>query len=160
MSQSASSYTHQDLMFAEMMIPHHEQAVVMSDMALATSANPQVVDLAQRIKDGQGPEIDQMQGWLDAGGGAGQHHGGQAGMMGQDMGGMASDEDLRTLAGRSSPEFDRLFLELMIDHHEGAIIMVRMISNSSHQEVATLAKDIIDVQRAEIAEMRALLEGL
>jgi uncharacterized protein (DUF305 family) len=160
MNQSSSSYSHQELMFAEMMIPHHEQAVVMSDIALATSTNPEVIDLATRIRDGQGPEIDQMRSWLDQSGGSGMHHGGQGGQMGHDMGGMATDSQLRELAASVSPESDRLFLELMIEHHEGAIDMVGMIANSSNREVATLARNIVEVQRAEIIEMRALRETL
>lgn len=156
---SAQIFSHQDLMFAEMMIPHHEQAVEMSDLALQISTDSEVRDLATRIKAGQEPEIDQMQSWLDASGGAGMHHGGQGGMM-DNMGGMATAAELRELASLVSPEFDRMFLELMIDHHEGALDMVGMISNSSNDEVADLADDIVTVQTAEIAEMRELLSRL
>jgi uncharacterized protein (DUF305 family) len=154
------AFDHRDLMFAEMMIPHHEQALEMSELVLENSTNESVRDLAQRIISGQNPEINQMQAWLDANGGAGGHHVGH-GMGNMDtMGGMASEAELALLATLSSPDFDVLFLELMIDHHEGAIDMVRMIRNSSNDEVRALAEQITRVQREEIAEMRELLDRL
>ena len=157
---SVGAFDHRDLMFAEMMIPHHEQALEMSALALENSTNESVRDLAQRIIAGQNPEIEQMQSWLDASGGAGGHHGG-GGMGNMDtMGGMASEAELALLATFSSPDFDILFLELMIDHHEGALDMVRMIRNSSNDEVRALAEEITRIQREEIAEMRDLLERL
>ena len=157
---SVGAFDHRDLMFAEMMIPHHEQALEMSALALENSTNESVRDLAQRIIAGQNPEIEQMQSWLDASGGAGGHHGG-GGMGNMDtMGGMASEAELALLATFSSPDFDVLFLELMIDHHEGALDMVRMIRNSSNDEVRALAEEITRIQREEIAEMRDLLERL
>jgi uncharacterized protein (DUF305 family) len=156
---SSRVFSHQDLMFAEMMIPHHEQAVEMSDLALQISTSNEVRDLATRIKAGQVPEIDQMQAWLDVSGGAGMHHGGQGGMM-DSMGGMATEAELVELASLVSPDFDRTFLQLMIEHHEGALDMVQMISNSTNDEVAALADDIVAVQSAEISEMRELLSRL
>jgi uncharacterized protein (DUF305 family) len=153
-----------DLMFAQMMIPHHEQAIVMGELALANSRNDAVRDLAQRIIDGQSPEIAIMQVWLDdAGiqgfdGGHGAH--GMAGDEGMMMGGMASDEELEELESLTSPEFDTEFLRLMIEHHEGALVMVRMITQSTNEEARVLARDIIAVQRAEIIEMEELLELL
>ena len=159
-TSSVTAYDHRDLMFAEMMIPHHEQALEMSELALQNSTDESVRDLAQRIIAGQDPEIDQMQAWLDASGGAGGHHGGH-GMGNMDnMGGMASEAELELLGTLSSPEFDALFLELMIEHHEGALDMVRMITNSGNDEVRALAEEITRVQREEIAEMRDLLERL
>lgn len=156
---SSQAFSHQDLMFAEMMIPHHEQAVEMSELALEISTLEEVRALATQIKAGQGPEIVQMQAWLDASGGAGMHHRGQGGSM-DHMGGMASQSELAELATLTSPEFDRMFLQLMIEHHEGALDMVGMISTSANDEVVSLAEDIVAVQRAEIAQMRELLAGL
>lgn len=155
-------------MFAQMMIPHHEQALEMSVLALANSTNTSVRALAQRIYDGQGPEIEQMRSWLDSspnrGGMSHQMPDGTMmdnHMMGSSaMAGMATTEDLAELASLNSPEFDDLFLQLMIDHHEGALAMVKMIENSSNQEVAALGRDIAAVQRAEIEEMTALLQAL
>lgn len=149
-------------MFAEMMIPHHEQALEMADLALSRSEIPEVLDLAARIKAGQAPEIEQMSSWLEGAGGAGMHHQGHgaSGMDSMMMGGMASAADLARLASLQSPEFDRLFLELMIEHHEGALVMVSMISDSNNAEVAALAEDIIRVQKDEISEMLSLLGSL
>jgi uncharacterized protein (DUF305 family) len=167
-ARDLSAYSQQDLMFAQMMIPHHEQALEMSVLALANSTNTSVRALAQRIYDGQGPEIEQMRSWLDSspnrGGMSHQMPDGTMmdnHMMGSSaMAGMATTEDLAELASLNSPEFDDLFLQLMIDHHEGALAMVKMIENSSNQEVAALGRDIAAVQRAEIEEMTALLQAL
>jgi uncharacterized protein (DUF305 family) len=164
----SSEYSQQDLMFAQMMIPHHEQALEMSVLALANSTNVDLRDLAQRIYDGQAPEIEQMRGWLDSSPNrGGMSHRMPDGtmmdnhMMGSDnMAGMASEEELAELKSLSSPEFDDLFLRLMIDHHEGALAMVRMIENSSNEEVRALAQEITVTQRAEIEEMNTLLATL
>lgn len=154
-SPSSSDYSMNELMFAQMMIPHHDQAVDMAQLALENSTNDDVRDLAFRIIAGQEPEIRIMESWLgdtdtrDTGPMG--DHGGHG-----NMGGMASEDDLAELAGLASPDFDALFLALMIDHHEGALDMVRMISRSTHPEVRQLAQDIIRVQREEIDEMTDL----
>ena len=148
-----SQYSKNEIMFAAMMIPHHEQAVTMSKLALTNTTNPQVLDLAQRIKAAQEPEIVQMNTWLDGG----------YSMMGHDghqMGGMLSDEELAKLETLKDKEFDQMFLESMIVHHEGAIQMTQMITDSSNSEVKTLADNIITSQTKEIAEMKELLANL
>ena len=148
-----SQYSKNEIMFAAMMIPHHEQAVTMSKLALTNTTNPQVLDLAQRIKAAQEPEIVQMNTWLDGG----------YSMMGHDghqMGGMLSDEELAKLETLKDKEFDQMFLESMIVHHEGAIQMTQMIVESSNKEVKTLADNIISSQTKEIAEMKELLANL
>jgi uncharacterized protein (DUF305 family) len=136
-------------MFAEMMIPHHQQAIEMSDLALKNSTNPEILALAQEIKDAQAPEIEQMKSW----GASSMAH------MGHMMDGMLSDEEMSALAAASGSEFDRLFLEGMIKHHEGAIDMAEMVIDSKKAEVAALANAIIEAQRAEIATMKELLTG-
>jgi uncharacterized protein (DUF305 family) len=148
-SQSNSGYSSQDIMFAEMMIPHHQQAIEMSDLALKNSTNSEVLALAQKIKDAQAPEIEQMKSW----GASSMAH------MGHMMDGMLSDEEMSALAAASGSEFDRLFLEGMIKHHEGAIDMAEMVIDSKKAEVAALANAIIEAQRAEIATMKELLTG-
>lgn len=143
-------------MFAEMMIPHHQQAIDMSNLALSLSESDQLKDLAERIIAGQTPEIELMATWID-----GPAANSSMGMMGgYAMGGMASDEEMAALATLSGGDFDKEFLSLMIPHHEGALQMVHMIERSSDAEVSQLAEDIIRVQTAEIAEMEALLEGI
>lgn len=146
------AHTDDELMFASMMIPHHIQAVTMSELALANSTNTEIISLATAIRDAQAPEIKQMQSWLDQSNYSGTH----AGHM--DMGGMLSDEELAELSTAKGSTFDRLFLQGMIAHHEGAIDMLSMIKNSSNSEVKKLYDDILTSQSAEIETMKALLK--
>ena len=147
-----------DIMFAQMMIPHHQQAVDMSDLALQRSTDPDVRELAQQIRDAQAPEIEQMEGWLDAAG-AGTSMGHDPSDMGMGMGGMLSDEDMTDLENATGAEFDRLWLEGMIEHHEGAIQMTHMIEDSQNDEVRALAEAIVESQTAEIERMEEMLAG-
>ena len=151
---SNSQMVGSDAMFLQMMIPHHEQAVVMSDLALSTSKDADVLKLAKQIRDAQAPEIIKMQGWLsDAGLSEDPGH-----SMGNGMGGMLSDSDLSALKGSTGKAFDKLFLEGMIAHHEGAIDMVMMIENSQDSDVKRLGQDIVKSQTAEIELMKELLK--
>jgi uncharacterized protein (DUF305 family) len=144
-----------DVMFLQMMIPHHEQAVEMSVLAETNSINPEVLALAARIKAAQGPEIELMSKLLtDAG---------QAMMMDHSMGdnGMMGMDDMSALAAATGNEFDVLFLTGMIAHHEGAIGMAHPeIRESANSDVKTLAENIVTSQTAEIAEMTKLLATL
>jgi uncharacterized protein (DUF305 family) len=147
-------YSAVDIMFAQMMIPHHEQAVEMSELAISRSQNVEVLELAEAIKGAQAPEIEQMKTWLKAAGApAGMGHD----MHSMGMDGMLTPEQLTELAEATGAEFDRLFLEGMILHHEGAIQMARMITNSENPEVRALGEEIIVSQRREIERMRELL---
>ena len=150
--EATGAYSDDELMFASMMIPHHEQAVAMSELALENTTNPDVIALATAIRDAQGPEITQMQSWLDQSDYSGTH----AGHM--DMGGMLSDEEIAELAIAKGAAFDRLFLEGMIAHHEGAIEMASMIKDSTNSEVKKLYENIVTSQSAEIEAMKALLK--
>lgn len=145
-----------DVMFAQMMIPHHEQAVEMAELAPAAGASPQVQELAAEIAAAQGPEIRQMEAMLDRWG-VGQ-------MMdhsGHQMAGMVSDEDMERLGAATGTEFDRLFLELMIAHHEGAIDMTEdPLANGEDPELRTLLEAIVETQTAEIEQMRQMLAAL
>jgi len=149
---ASGTYSDDELMFVQMMIPHHSQAVTMSKLALANSTNPEILTLATAIRDAQGPEITQMQSWLDQSDYSGTH----AGHM--DMGGMLSDEELAELSTAKGSTFDRLFLEGMIAHHEGAIQMAQMIKDSTNSEVKKLFTNIVSSQSAEIEAMKALLK--
>jgi uncharacterized protein (DUF305 family) len=151
---SNSQMVGSDAMFLQMMIPHHEQAVVMSDLALSTSKDPEVLKLAKKIKDAQAPEIIKMQGWLsDAGLSEDPGH-----SMGDGMGGMLSDSELSALKGSTGKAFDKLFLAGMIAHHEGAIHMVMMIEDSSNSDISNLGQEIVKSQSAEIELMKELLK--
>jgi uncharacterized protein (DUF305 family) len=141
-----------DIAFAQMMIPHHEQAVVMSQYALTNTENAQVLALAQEILDAQGPEIEQMNAILsrfDAGMGG---HGGHT------MAGMATEDELTSLQAARGAEFDRLFLAGMIAHHVGAIEMADdVLAAGADPEVRALAETIVPGQQAEIDVMQKLL---
>jgi len=149
---ASGTYTDDELKFASMMIPHHSQAVTMSELALANSTNPEITSLATAIRDAQAPEIKQMQSWLDASNYSESHahH--------MEMSGMLSDEELAELSIAKGSAFDRLFLEGMIAHHEGAIEMISMIKNSTNSEVKKLYADILTNQSAEFKTMKALLK--
>jgi uncharacterized protein (DUF305 family) len=149
-----------DAMFAQMMIPHHEQAVEMSTLAETRASSPEIKELAAEIKAAQQPEIDQMTAWLEEWGmpvmsmdEAMGDHGGHG------MSGMLTDEQMQQLADASGPEFDRLFAEFMIEHHEGAIDMAEDVVDSKDRRVAALAAEIIATQAEEIAQFQAFLDG-
>jgi uncharacterized protein (DUF305 family) len=142
-----------DQMFLQMMIPHHEQAVEMSDLALTSTKNPEVLKLAKQIKDEQSPEIVQMKSLLaDAGVSADMGH-----EMDHGMGGMMSPEDMDSLKTATGAAFDKLFLTSMIAHHEGALHMVLMIKDSNDAQLLALRDSIIKTQSAEIEWMKTLL---
>lgn len=163
-SPSASdSFNEADIQFTVMMLPHHEQAVEMSDMILEkTDIDPAITDFAQRIKDEQTPEIDQMSGWLDDWN-VDMGSMGDTGMSGMDhsMNGMMSDDDMQALDDATGAEASRLYLEGMTEHHEGAIEMAETeIADGKDPEVIALAEDIKSSQTAEIATMEDLLANL
>ncbi len=143
-----------DVMFSQMMVPHHEQAVEMADLALKNdSASTEVKSLAQQIKAAQDPEIATMNGWLkewNAPVSAEMNHGGSDGMM--------SAEDMASLEKASGAQFDRLWLTMMVQHHQGAIEMAQgVLDTSSDTRVKTLASAIIEGQKKEITTMQGLL---
>lgn len=159
-----------DISFAQLMIPHHEQAIEMADIALEKGAGPEVTKLAQDIKAAQDPEIAQMKGWLSAWGAPEQMEGATAsdGSMdhsGMDMGGMSmagmmSAEDMQTLMDASGADFDRMWLQMMIAHHQGAISMAnQVLAATSDEEVKKLAEAVVAGQTAEITTMQKLLAG-
>lgn len=151
-----------DTMFTMMMIPHHEQAIEMVEMLLAKDGvDSRVVALGERIKAAQAPEIALMESWLKAWGLPSQA--GMGGMEGMDHGGngMMSDTDMQTLERATGAEASTIFLEQMIEHHEGAIDMAQpVLAGGADADVAALAQRIVTSQTAEIAEMRALLASL
>lgn len=153
MGTGVGSMMDADIMFLQMMIPHHEQAVEMSKLAASNGASPEVQKLADTIAAAQGPEIEQMRGWLDETG-AGEMMGGHAGH----MAGVLSEEAMAELAAAQGADFDRLYLEGMIEHHEGAIGMAQdVIDSGENPAVIALAQKIIDAQAAEIVQMKQML---
>ncbi len=158
------SHNEADVTFVREMIPHHLGAIEMARLTEGRTGNPEILDLAHRIEQAQGPEIEQLRDWLRAWGADGDMPGmdpgdmGHGGMGHAEMPGMGA-EDMRRLEQANGAEFDRLFLELMIEHHQGAVDMSEtVLAEGSDPRVADLAQRIVDAQEAEIAEMRSLLE--
>jgi uncharacterized protein (DUF305 family) len=143
-----------DVMFAQMMIPHHEQAVQISDLALKISKNADVLKLAAEIKAAQSPEVLQMKNWLNISG-SGLEMGHSMG-----MGGMLSDSEIKTLESATGKNFDILFLNGMIAHHEGAIHMAIMVKDSANADVKALGESITKSQAAQILVMKEMLKNL
>ncbi len=158
MPDANADHNQADIMFAQMMIPHHAQAVEMSDIVLATPDLPaKVAALATRIKDAQAPEIEAMTEWLKSWNApvAVSDHSGHG------MAGMVDAEGIDKLKAAQGSEAARLFMEQMTGHHEGAVEMARQeISAGKYPEAVQLARDIVTAQEAEIAEMKELLAGL
>lgn len=152
-----------DIMFAQMMIPHHQQAVEMSEMLLAKEGIPaQVVEFAQGVIDAQGPEINRMNAMLEAWDqqpvtdSGGMDHGKMGGMSG-----MMSQEDMTALEEAQGTEAARLYLEQMTTHHEGAVDMARdEVADGQNPHAITLAEQVISDQEAEIAQMQQMLTDL
>ncbi len=160
-----------DITFAQLMISHHEQAVQMADMALQQANSAEVTDLATQIKAAQDPEIGQMRGWLEQWGAPeqmdgmdGMDHGamghGDTDSGGQSAGGMMSDADMGALGNASGADFDRMWLTMMIAHHEGAIKMAEQVkAESTNPDVTALADAVVAGQKKEIDTMQQLLDN-
>lgn len=161
-SAPAGPYNNIDVEFAQMMIPHHRQAVKMADLAATRAGNPQVKQLAATIAAAQQPEIAVMAGWLRSWG----EPTAMPSMPGHDMGGgtmpgMMSESNMMSLEGLTGTEFDRSFLTMMITHHQGAIDMARTAQRDGlYKPAIELAKSIQTSQTAEIRTMKDLLATL
>ena len=155
-SAAAANHNAPDTMFAQGMIPHHAQAVQMSEMMLKKPGiDAKVTALAGRIKAAQGPEIDRMTGWLRDWNESTQMPGGHA------MSGMLGDDELKKLDAATGTEAAKLFLTQMIAHHEGAVEMANAeVRGGKNPEAIKLAKDVAASQTDEIKEMKDLLAAL
>jgi len=164
-TSQAAPHNSADVEFAQQMIPHHEQALEMAKLARTRAQSQDVKDLAADIEAAQDPEIQTMTGWLEAWGedvpsGNGGHMMDDGQMMdGDQMGeGMMSDRDMAELEKGSGAAFDRMFLTMMIEHHEGAVAMAKEEQRDGKDTAAIeLAKRIESAQTAEIKLMRQLL---
>lgn len=160
----AEEFNEQDVTFAQQMIPHHEQAVEMADLAETRAASQEVKDLAADIEAAQGPEIETMTGWLKEWGEdvpgddmSGTDHGD---ISSDDMSGMMSEEEMAQLGAASGREFDRMFLTMMVEHHEGAIEMAQTEqADGKNPDATALAEEIETAQTAEIETMNSLLQS-
>jgi uncharacterized protein (DUF305 family) len=138
------------------MIVHHEQAVEMTALAPERAANSKVRALSDRIGAAQGPEIGAMRGWLATHGL--DEHAGHGAHDHAAMPGMATPEQMAQLAASRGADFDRLFLQLMIAHHEGAVTMATdLLARGRDEQVHAMAQDVLATQRDEIDTMRRML---
>ncbi len=170
MGTDAASDDHNDadVSFAQDMIPHHQQALIMADVAIEGAETQELQDLAKRIKAAQAPEIEEMTGWLQAWDedvpdlDAMSHM-----MMGHgdddvdnDLPGMMDADQMQQMSGMMGDgiAFDRMWVLMMIAHHEGAIKMAKdQQANGQSADAIALAKSIEESQTAEIAEMKQML---
>jgi uncharacterized protein (DUF305 family) len=152
-----------DVTFAQQMIPHHQQAVTMAELAETRAADPELKALAAQIKAAQAPEIATMTGWLTAWGQPTAAPGGHnmPGMESTPMLGMMTDEQMKSLEAATGPTFDLQFTRMMLAHHEGAVTMAKdEQANGSNQAAKDLAKKIETDQTAEIATLKSILARL
>ncbi len=162
-SEASSQFNDADVNFAQQMIPHHQQAVEMAELAADRAANDEVRQLAEDVEAAQGPEIETMTGWLQAWeqevpSGSMDHGDMGHGDMDGGMAGMMTEEDMSALADAKGNEFDQMWLKMMVAHHEGAIAMARTEqANGQNPDAIALAKQIAADQEAEIDQMRQLL---
>jgi len=149
------SFNDADVMFAQGMIPHHQQAVEMASLAGTRATDPQVKQLAGQIKAAQDPEIKTMTGWL-------QSWGKPTGMPGgHTMPGMMADDEMTKLKAASGKDFDRMFAQMMIAHHNGAIQMAHdEQTGGMSADAKALAKTIADSQQAEVTTLQKIVDRL
>lgn len=154
-SQANGNLTGADVMFLQMMIPHHQQAVDISELALSKSKDRELTELAKAIANGQRAEIVKMKAWLkDAGASEDMGH------SMHDMGGMLSDEELTALTSATGTKFDLLWLQGMTAHHDGALHMTQMIEDAQNPEIKAFGEAIVIEQSAQIEQMKAMLNRL
>ncbi|MFC9643276.1 DUF305 domain-containing protein [Streptomyces mirabilis] len=148
-----------DVTFAQMMIPHHEQAVAMAELAGGRASDAEIKDLAAKIEKAQDPEIKTMTGWLKSWGKpttAGDMPG-----MGMGGDGMMSDKDMKELKAMQGKEFDKMFAQMMIDHHNGAIAMAKTEQKSGRNaDAKKMADAIVTGQSAEVKQLQSILDRL
>ena len=154
-ASSLKSLGANEIMFAQGMIPHHQQAIDMSTSALARSSNTKVKALASGIISDQKKEINQMKYWLAAKKAPLKMEHDMGHGMGMD--GMLSESQVAELKKLRGPKFDTAFLKAMIEHHQGALTMLSMLSGSKNSEARALSKEIRAAQSGEISLMQKLL---
>jgi uncharacterized protein (DUF305 family) len=158
-SSTVAAHNADDVMFAQMMIPHHQQAVELAALAPEHSTNQALLKLASTISAEQQPEIQAMQALLlqwDVDPNAMGDHGGH----GAGMQGMVDDPTMAKLKSLNGPEFDTLWLQAMIGHHQGAIDMAKTeIAKGQSADMTAMAKTMVTAQQAEINQMKQMLGG-
>jgi len=155
-SMATGDLTGADIMFLQMMIPHHQQAIDISDLALTKSTDSELLALAKDIRDGQGTEIVTMKAWLDkAGADLDPGH-----STGHDMGGMLDDSQLAELKSATGKNFDLLWLKGMTGHHDGALHMATMITDARNADIKSFGQAIVATQSAQNKQMAAMIKRM
>lgn len=151
------TFNSDDVMFAAMMIPHHQQAIEMSDLILPKKGlDPEVKAMAEQIKAAQQPEIDTMNRWLEEWGTPPDHS-----SHGDDDGGMMTPEEMREMRDAEPKKAQRMFLKGMIEHHKGAIRMAETeITDGKDPKTIALARSIVTSQQEEISTMQGILDRI
>ena len=154
-----AGYNADDVAFATNMIPHHQQAVELSALVPDRTTNQELIALAEQISGAQQPEIETLKvflvQWKEGTADPGPGHAGHP-----NMAGMVDQPTLTKLASLTGTEFDRLWLESMISHHQGAIEMAKSeIANGENVDAKTLANKVVTTQEAEIGHMKQMLGG-
>ncbi|GKQ36045.1 DUF305 domain-containing protein [Streptomyces sp. A012304] len=159
----AGDFNDADVTFAQMMIPHHEQALEMAKLADGRASDTEIKDIAGKIEQAQDPEIKTMKSWLESwnkptamesmpGMDHGDGHGGD---------GMMSDADMKELQAMKGTEFDKMFAQMMIEHHNGAITMAKdEQKNGKNADAKKMAGDIVQGQSAEVKQLQSILDRL
>ena len=154
-SSTNPNYTGADIMFLQMMIPHHQQAIDISNLAMKASQDAELIELAKIIARDQAAEIKKMKAWLsDAGASEDMGHS----MDG--MGGMLNDDELAALSAATGKEFDVLWLKGMTEHHDGAIHMTQMIEDAQNADIKAFGTKVIKDQSEQIDQMKKMLARL
>ncbi|WP_242089688.1 DUF305 domain-containing protein [Curtobacterium sp. DN_7.5] len=161
-SSSSASHNDQDVMFTQQMLPHHQQAIAMSDMLIAKGSGVQadVVTLAKQIKAEQDPENTRMTGWLTAWNEPTEMPS-MSGMDRSSMSGMMSDSAIQDLQKASPQDAGKLYLEQMIEHHTSAVDMAKTeVDKGKNADAVGLAKSIVKSQTEQIAQMKDMLASM
>ena len=170
-SSDGKGHNEADVEFSSDMIQHHAQALQMVDLTLGRELDPEVVALADQIRAAQAPEIEKMVDWLEAwdqpvpetsrdhANAHAQEHG-ESAEMDTDMPGMMSADEMAALEKAPDQEFQDMWLEMMIEHHEGAVEMAEAeVEDGENAKAISLAEDVISAQEKEISTMQELLKG-
>jgi uncharacterized protein (DUF305 family) len=156
----AGDQNYADIKFAQDMIPHHAGAIEMAKLAQGRTSNTKVLDLASRIEKAQDPEIKTMTEWLKSWGADGPTMSMPGMDHGTSMPGMMTSAEMTSLQQAKDAAFDRMFLEMMIKHHQGAIDMANTeLQQGKNADAKKLAQAIITAQQTEITEMQGLLKA-
>ncbi|GAA1129729.1 DUF305 domain-containing protein [Nocardioides aquiterrae] len=163
-TDTAASHNEADVTFAQEMIPHHQQAIEMADLAESRAESQEVKDVAADIEAAQGPEIETLTGWLESWGedvpDEGMSSMDHGDMSSDEMGGMMTEDEMAELEAASGAAFDQMFLTMMIEHHEGAIEMAKTEqAEGEFPEAVDMAEEIETTQAEEIQKMQDLLKS-